>query len=187
MKNIIYLLILAAVLLACKSESPEGGEQEVLTLSELQRRVKQMEDSLNLMSKGDKRVPDILKIELINRHLEIANLYPESEAASESLDRIHMVYSGLGVYDKSAAYADTLLQRFPNYKDKLLMYESQGANYDIFIQPRDSAKVRYYYELLLKEDSTMSEEKRQGLVQRLKYNHLNFEDYLSQVISQEAI
>lgn len=186
MKKIVYLLSAALVLVACKSED-NSENADAPSLKDLLAAVQEMEDSLNEMSDADQRVPDIKKIELINRHLEVVHHHPKSDEAANSLDKVHMLYSGLGSYEKSAAYADTLLMRFPDYKDKLMLYESQGANYDIFIQPRDSMKVRYYYELLLEEDESMSAEKRKGLERRLQYNHLSFDEYLSKAVMEEAV
>ena len=51
-----------------------------------------------------------------------------------------------------------------------------ASTYDVLIEPRDTSKVRYYYSLLLKVKN-LSKEKRDGIVNRLKYIDLDFFSY----------
>jgi hypothetical protein len=75
------------------------------------------------------------------------------------------------------AYGDTLLSKFPTYKNRDFLLESMASSYDVIIEPRDTAKVRKYYNLLLKE-SNLSPENRQDIGIRLKHLELDFFEYI---------
>lgn len=154
---------------------------------ELKKAITEMEDSLKSLQANDKPIDNLHKLELVNRLVAFYQNYPKDAFAPQCLDKVHMIYSGMGVYERSSAYADTLLDGYPNYPNRAMILESQGSNYDIFIVPRDSAKVRYYYELLLEENPKMDTEKRNGLIDRLRFNHLSFDDYLNKRIGEMAI
>jgi hypothetical protein len=70
------------------------------------------------------------------------------------------------------------LKFFPNYKNRDFVLESLGSSYDIYIEPRDTSKVRYYYELLLKE-KTVKNDKKAEIRARLKYLHLDLFEYIN--------
>lgn len=187
-----YLLLIPflAFLVACGGGSEEGGKDEKPSKEELVDKIKKMEDSLKyLQANMDavKQVPNLTRIEFINRLLDYYHNYPEDDYAAECLDKVHMVYSGMNVHVRAVQYADTLLEKYPKYVNRALVLESQGSSYDIFMQPRDSAKVRYYYELLLKENPRMDNEKRMGIKERLKYNHLNFDQFVDMKMKSIAV
>jgi hypothetical protein len=187
-----YLLLIPflAFLVACGGGSEEGGKGEKPSKEELVDKIKKMEDSLKyLQANMDavKQVPNLTRIEFINRLLDYYHNYPEDDYAAECLDKVHMVYSGMNVHVRAVQYADTLLEKYPKYVNRALVLESQGSSYDIFMQPRDSAKVRYYYELLLKENPGMDKEKRMGIKERLKYNHLNFDQFVEMKMKSIAV
>ncbi|MBU2019295.1 MAG: hypothetical protein KJ941_06595, partial [Bacteroidetes bacterium] len=140
--------------------------------------------SLQLKQKNGKEVVSLDRIELINRCLAIYRNYPDDQMAPAAIDKVHMIYSGIGAYTESAAYADTILENYPKYANRALVLESQASNYDIFVQPRDSSKVRLYYSILLKENPKMNKEKRDGIQERLKMNHLDFDAYLNTQIEK---
>jgi hypothetical protein len=88
-----------------------------------------------------------------------------------------MKFSELNAHEKALEYGDTLLQVFPNYKNKDFILESMASTYDVLIEPRDTIKIRYYYSLLLKEKN-LPKEKREDIVNRLKYIDLDFFSYI---------
>lgn len=105
--------------------------------------------------------------------------YPEDSAyAATCLDKIHMAYSAMGDYEKSAMYGDTLLNYYKNYINRPMILESQANNYDFFIKPRDTAKVRYYNELLLEENPDLPDEKCVAIQDRLDNLHLTLEELI---------
>jgi hypothetical protein len=53
--------------------------------------------------------------------------------------------------------------------------ESLASTYDVLIEPRDAEKVKYYYELLLKEKIKAS--KRKDIENRLKHIDMDFFEY----------
>ena len=64
-----------------------------------------------------------------------------------------------------------------------MILESQASNFDIFYEPRDTSKIRYYYTLLLKENPTMNKDKKQGIEMRLKHLNLTFDEYIAALTS----
>lgn len=181
---------LIAILFACGGEEKASGNQDKPSKEDLIGDIKQMEDSLkNLQANMDvvKQVPNLTRIEFINRLLAYYQNYPEDDYAAECLDKVHMVYSSMGVHVKAVEYADTLIQKYPKYINRPLVLESQGSSYDIFLEPRDSAKVRYYYGMLLKENPKMDKEKRKGIEERLKYNHMTFDEFVEMKMKSLSI
>lgn len=179
--SFIIFVAVSAVLVACGGKSSGESATEKPTKEGLVNKIKEMEDSLrNLQANASqvKQVPNLTRIEYINRLLEFYHNFPEDPQASECLDKVHMVYSGMNVHIRAIQYADTLLTKYPDYVNRAMVLESVGSSYDIFMQPRDSAKVRFYYEKLLKENPKMDKEKIKGIQERLKYNHLNFDQYI---------
>jgi len=169
-----------------------GGEQkkeEVVKPSkeELRASIKVMEDSLKNLQANQLPVQNLHRMELINRLRLYYESYSKDNYSSVCLDNIHMIYSGMGVHELSIAYADTLLEKYPKYENRAMVLESQGSNYDVFISPRDSAMVRYYYSLLLKENPDLDKDKRQGIIDRLAQNNLTFDEYLNKKIKDMVI
>ena len=60
-----------------------------------------------------------------------------------------------------------------------MVLESLAGAYDVFVIPRQKAKVQYYYEMLLKENPKMDAEQRKQIEKRLKYIDLTFDEYVS--------
>lgn len=156
------------------------------TKEELVSKIKVMEDSLRGLQANlntIKQIPNLTHFELINRLLDYYHSYPKDGYAAECLDKVHMKYSGLGIHEKAVQFADTLLNNYPNYINRAMVLESQGSTYDIFIQPRDTQKIRYYYELLLKENPTMEKDKRDGIKDRLKHLDMTFDEFIEYKMS----
>jgi hypothetical protein len=88
-----------------------------------------------------------------------------------------MKFSELNAHEKSAAYGDTLLKLFPDYKNKEFLIESMASAYDAYILPRDTVKVKFYFSLLLK-DPKVDEDKKRDIRKRLAHLELSFDDYI---------
>ena len=177
--NRIFSIAILTITIVLTSCGDDKSKKDKPSLDELKASIKQWEDSLTKKQNAGVEVISLDRIELINRCLAIYRNYPESDLAPASLDKVHMIFSGLGAYDNSVAYADTLIKEYPKYINRALVLESQASNYDIFIQPRDSSKVRFYYNLLLKEYPKIAKDKVQGIKDRLKMNQLSFDDYIN--------
>lgn len=182
--TIVLVLALAA---ACTTETEETqtGQGEV-TKESLAESIAQMEDSLTRLQNVEPLTAQLTQIDYINRLLDYYRNFPEDkEMAALCLDKAHMVYSGIGAVQKSIDWADTLLIKYPEYKNRAMILESQASSYDALLDPRDSAKVREYYTLLLKEYPNLEKEKKEGIEQRLRYNHLNFDAYIDKVAAEQ--
>ena len=117
---------------------------------------------------------------------EAYELDPENAKAPVYLDRIHMWYTVKGEYANSLKWATTLLETFPKYENREMVLESCASMYDLHITPRDSVKVRAIYEQLINEYPLMDADKKSGIVNRLKYNNLSFEEYILKIVDQQA-
>jgi hypothetical protein len=185
----VLLVMLTVGLASCGGSEKSNSEGEKPSKEELLNKITQMEDSLKGLTsqlRDIKQIPNLTRMELINRLLDFYRYYPEDELAPECLDKVHMAYSGMGVYVRSVEFADTLLSKYPNYANRAMILESQGSSYDIFMEPRDSAKVRYYYELLLKENPKMDKDKREGIKERLRNNNLTFDQFIDKQLGTVA-
>lgn len=183
MKKSILLIVslcfgIGFFLQSCDSDSKGTGKP---TKEDLKARIKEMEDSLKGLQVNIaevKQIPNLTHFELINRLLDYYHNYPEDSYSAECLDKVHMKYSGMNIHERAVQYADTLLEKFPNYVNRALVLESQGSAYDIFIQPRDTAKVRKYYTLLLKENPKMGKDKAEGIRDRLEHLYMDFDKFI---------
>src|SRR5690606_37360019 len=113
--------------------------------------------------------------------------YPNNEKAAVCLDKVHMVYSGSGNFELASKWADTLLEKYPSYPNRALVLESQATTYDAIVEPRDSNKVRKYYEQLLKEFPQLDQEKREDIEKRLRNNSMTFDEYILLQMKDEAL
>lgn len=165
----ILLAFVAVFLLgAC-----ENGAQEAYDA------ILEKEDSISVASaklEPGEVLPKSSSLELINQLDQFVKDYPNDEHAPECLDKIHMAYSGLQDYKNAALYAERVLKEYPDYINRVMVLESQAGNYDMFITPRDTSKVRYYYNLLLKED--IPAEQRKEIKKRLDHLDLTLEQYI---------
>jgi hypothetical protein len=155
-----------------------GGPSKTDKKTELKTSIKQMEDSIMAIQKDPiqaAKMPSLTNIELINRLLAYYQAYPKDSFSADCLFKVHIKYSDLQAYENSVAYGDTLLQMFPNYANKDFLLESLASTYDVLIEPRDSEKVKFYYELLLKEKIKAT--KRKDIENRLKHIDMDFFEY----------
>ncbi len=172
-------LLLMGLMASCGGSEQAANEKP--SKEELKGRIKEMEDSLRGLQASlneIKQIPNLTHLELINRLADYYHNYPEDPYAAVCLDKIHMKYSGLNIHVKAIAYADTLLTKYPDYPNRAMVLESMGSAYDIFVQPRDTTKVRQYYSLLLKENPKMEEDKREGIKDRLNHLDMNFDQFI---------
>lgn len=175
MKNIFLVISICSVLASCSESSKEKSE---LTIQDYKDKIVAYEDSIVSFQKQQKNAPTYLKDSLIGSLLNFYKLFPRDKSAAKCLDKIQMFYSGEGKIQWSMAYADTLIQKFPKYENRALILESQAANYDMFVNPRDTNKVKYYFSMLLTENPSMDKEKRKGIELRLQNLGMTFEEFI---------
>ncbi|MBL1280446.1 MAG: hypothetical protein COA33_009250 [Fluviicola sp.] len=168
--SVIFTLL---ILTACGSS--DNG------LKDLKVKIEQKEEAIKELSKDlrpNQKIPVSEREELVDLLLGFYHSYPKNEFAPVSLDKLHMIYSATREYQKSADYGDTLLNNYPNYINRALILESMAVNYDLFIQPRDTSKVRKYNEILLKENPDFSPEKIEGIQFKLDNLGLTMEELI---------
>lgn len=171
MKN-FFFIGLVLLLISCKSDGDHEG---------LRTQIKELEDSISMLTanlRPGQQVNPSLDQDLVALLQDYYRQFPDDPYAPECLDKLHMKYSGMGDYKTCALYADTLIDNYPDYVNRAMILESQATNYDFYIQPRDTTKVRYYYELLLKENPDLPEEKREGIKDRLNHLDLTIEQLI---------
>ena len=169
---LLFVLSFTLLLESC------GGPSNADKKTELKSSIKQMEDSIMAIQKDPMqaaKMPSLTNIELINRLLAYYHAFPKDKYAADCLFKTHIKYSDLQAYELSVAYGDTLLQLFPNYENKDFLLESIASTYDVLIEPRDVEKVRFYYQILLKED--LKPVKRKDIENRLAHIDLDFFEY----------
>ncbi|MEY3099608.1 MAG: hypothetical protein RIS63_501, partial [Bacteroidota bacterium] len=157
MKIFPSLFFISILILAACQNSPEKQSKK----TELRDRITSYEDSLATLQKDPKKaaqITSLAQIELINRLNAYSRAFPKDTFSADCLFKTHMIYEQLRAPLEARAYADTLLERFPNYKNRSLLLESLASSYDMNM-PRDTTKVRYYFNLLLQEPTTTKEQK----------------------------
>ena len=184
--KVLFLFALLLLFSSCKNGTSEKEDAlkhrgAGVSRNELKASIKQMEDSITglLEDKNRKKlIPSLTYIELINRLKSYYQRFPNDPYSAECLFKIHIKYMDLNALENSVAYGDTLLANFPNFQNRDFLLESMGSAYDSGIEPRDTAMVRRYYTLLLKEP-TLAPETREGIIMRLKYIKMNFFEYVN--------
>ena len=159
---------------ACQSSSEKQSKKTAL-----RERITSYEDSLLELQKDPQtaaKITSLAQIELVNRLTAYSRAFPKDPYSASCLFKTHMIYEQLRAPLQARAYADTLLADFPNYKNRALIYESLASSYDIN-EPRDTAKVRYYFNLLLDEPG-LTTQKKKDIKKRLAHLELSFEEYI---------
>jgi len=171
-------LMLLSMMYSCKDSNATASEAKPLTKESLRASIQEMEDSLSnsSISKLSGAAFNLSQLELINRLTAYYRNYPDDPYSADCLFKVQMVYSGLNAHRKSIAYGDTLLKKFPSYKNKYLVIESNIAALDVFLEPRDTAMIRTYYTMLL-SDHEYPKTKKAEINRRLKFLYLSIFDY----------
>ena len=171
-------LMLLSMMYSCKDSNATASEAKPLTKESLRASIQEMEDSLSNSSnsKLSGAAFNLSQLELINRLTAYYRNYPDDPYSADCLFKVQMVYSGLNAHRKSIAYGDTLLKKFPSYKNKYLVIESNIAALDVFLEPRDTAMIRTYYTMLL-SDHVYPKTKKAEINRRLKFLYLSIFDY----------
>jgi hypothetical protein len=183
MKLLNSLVVLAVLLWgvnSCKNSTADTETAAPVSRESLKASIQAMEDSITTLStqKTTGAMLSLSQQELINRLTAYYRNYPEDPYSADCLFKVQMVYSGLNAHRKSIAYGDTLLKKFPSYKNKYLAIESNIAALDVFIEPRDTSEIHRYYNMLLNDNEYPSAKKLE-IRRRLKYLELSIFDYAS--------
>lgn len=173
-------LMLLSLMHSCKDSNATASETKPRSKESLRASIKEMEDSLSNSSNStlNGAAYNLSQLELINRLTAYYRNYPEDPYSADCLFKVQMVYSGLNAHRKSIAYGDTLLKKFPSYKNKDLVIESNIAALDVFLEPRDTSEIHRYYTMLLNDNDYPSAKKLE-IRRRLKHLELSIFDYAS--------
>ncbi len=179
--SVFFWVLLIVIISSCGGRTTKNEKPSVEDLKEI---ITQKEDSLSQFQKDSKKIPSDKQYDLISSLNDFYLAYPNDKYAPVCLDKIQMSYSGLGVYQKAIEYCDILIKKYPKYINRPMILESQASNFDIFYEPRDTSKVRFYYSLLLKENSKLDKDKKAGVEMRLKHLDLNFNEYIDYIMNE---
>jgi len=180
LNSLVVLSVLLWGVNSCKNSTADTETAAPVSRESLKASIQAMEDSVTTLStqKTTGAMLSLSQQELINRLTAYYRNYPEDPYSADCLFKVQMVYSGLNAHRKSIAYGDTLLKKFPSYKNKYLAIESNIAALDVFIEPRDTSEIHRYYNMLLNDNEYPSAKKLES-IRRLKYLGLSIFDYAS--------
>lgn len=171
-----HTVILSATLLLAACGQKGSAEKQAVTKEGLIAEVKALEDSLKstsydaMATTGSK-----VSINYADRCLAVYRNFPKSEEAPAYLDKAHIILSSASLHGSAVMFADTLIRKYPRYRNRPMVLQSLASSYDLFIVPRKKDKVKYYYELLLKENKGLSEEEKENIRFRLEHVDLTFD------------
>jgi len=165
-----------------------GGTGSPSTDEEVEKLMRTYEDSLNVVGTNPDKFTEVMATSdrYIDMLLRYAEEHPEAEKTPECLDKAHMLLTGTGKTEEAVKWAEVLIEKYPAYVNRPMVLESLASAYDYGVEPRDSVKVRNYYELLLKENPDMDAEKREGIERRLEMNSVPLDRYMELMILRNA-
>lgn len=176
MKYVFVSLIACTILMASCSSEGERSQEEIKTdISDKEAQLAKLSEKIKSMDELDSANTQLLDV-----LLEYYHTYPDDEYAANCLSKVHMVHSRSGEYNLAAAYADTLLQKYPKFVDRSQMIESQIQAYEMLIKPRNVEKIKKYLQLWLKENKNAPKEKIEDMQYHLKYVDMSLEDRMRQ-------
>lgn len=182
MKHAFFLLATLMFVVSCSNDQAVETEAPKRTLEDMKTELKHFEDSLKKNSAGgNMNFDQQTAVVYAEKCLAIKNSFPKSKEAPALMNKAHIIFSSVGLYQRSVVIADSLITMYPMYEKRAMVLESLASSYDIFIQPRRKEKVKYYYELLLEDNMKIPAEQRVMIEKRLQYVDLPFEEYIQKV------
>ncbi len=152
------------------------------TPSEMKAFLKTMDDSLTTEFKAamasNKMVSEIRVVRTIQAYTRFYLKYPKDKYAPFCMDKVQGLYMQINNLRQSVIVSDSLIEKYPEYENRFAILESQGSNYDVFEEIRDTAKVRKYFTLFLKENKGVDAEKRKDIMFRLSHLNLTFDELI---------
>jgi hypothetical protein len=173
---------LLTITAACSGNETKSGVSKEKLIEE----VSQFEDSLKLNTTAATS-GSAVSVQYAEKCLAVYRHYPKSEEAPAYLDKAHMILSGAGMFRLAAQYGDTLIRKYPDYKNRPMVLQSVASAYDMSIVPRRKDLVKKYYELLLKENKDLPAEERESIRYRLDHIDLTFEELIVQRRKDQAM
>lgn len=154
-----------------------SGKEAVQTKESMIEELQLFEDSLK---NNQLDTVKNITVKYAEKCLTIYRLFPKSEEAPTYLDKAHVIYSSAGLHSLAVLYADTLIRKYPAYKNRPMVLQSLANAYDLFLVPRKKELVQKYYSLLLKENPKLPAEERESIQYRLDHINLTFEELIEE-------
>lgn len=180
MKNILFLSMLSAALIfSCTSKETKKGN-DIPTQAYLKKEIKEMDDSLqilykNMMEISGYKFPNLALNEAIYTNLQFYHYYPKDTFSAKCLDKVQQLYLQKKAYQLSLDYTDTLLLKFPKYKERPNLLLNAGSTGEIL---QDTTIIRKYYTQLLSENPNLNAETKEMVEFRLKNLNLTFDQLI---------
>lgn len=185
MKNYFFLISLI-IISACSQNEQEKKEKvteknQKPSIEELKKQISNYEDTLFSLDKNH-MTQNLHYIEYFNRLIMFYESYPKDEYAQHCLFKLASRNTGHEPGDPKhldiqERYADTLLTKYPNFKDKKSLLESLISGLDFNKVYRDTSKMRFYYNEILKIKNLDKAYIKQAK-KRLKHLELNTFDFI---------
>lgn len=180
MNKITLFIVLSILIFACKSNENKDNTKEKATAKELKSEINKMNDSLkviyaDIMKDPSKEIPSLTIIATINSYLEFYRNYPQDPFAPECLDKVQQLYLQDKTYEMSLAYTDTLLKKYPHYKEKATLLLNAGSSCEM---TNERSRMKKYYTQLLKEFPKLDKETKEMVEFRLKHIDLSFDQLI---------
>ena len=175
-----FLLLLASC--GGNDANPDGRPSE----DEITAQIEQIDDSLKvyyaaIMNGETDNIPASSIQKAIDLHLLYYTYYPKGELAPDYLDKVQQLYLQEKSYAKSAEMCDTLIAKYPSYKNRNDVILSAASTYDYFLS--DKVHAKKYYEMLLKSKK-IDKETRQSVSFRLQHMDLSLDEMAALQIKQ---
>lgn len=171
-KNWLLWIGVGCILFSCGDRVPVTRDDFAQEVTEFEDSLKNVSIDLNQLSDQD------VGVKYAEKCLDFYHHFPKDKSAPKYLDKAHVIFASIGLHQRSVLLADTLIQNYPLYKNRPMVLESLASAYDVFILPRRKDKVKMYYEMLLKESKTLTNEQRADITYRLQHIDLTFEELI---------
>jgi tetratricopeptide (TPR) repeat protein len=179
--------MMATLVVSCGGEDEKGDKEngefystEIPDAEVLRVGIKQLEDSLMKIDNADTRLKNLVQQAYIEKLKLMYQAYPDDKQAPVSLSKVYKVYAGMGAHEMSVKYADSLIEKYPDFSECWMAFQSNALYYDIYAQPRDKEKARYYLEKLVNDYPNLDPEILDQSKSRLETIDIPFEDLIKQ-------
>lgn len=179
MRKIILIIVLGAFVYSCSNN--EKKLEKVVTPATLKSDIKAMDDSLSVQYELVKKnkvngIHPNYYINATQKYLAFYRKFPKDPYAPVCLDKVQQLYTQQKLYDLVLKFSDTLLMKYPDYKDNPTVLLNCGSIADGIIH--DKKKIQKYYGKLLKDYPNIDKETKEMLEFRLKHIDLTFDELI---------
>ena len=156
-----FLFVFLFVGCARENGTSKNVKVGLTNLSRVEKRIVVLEDSLHvyyekLMNNSADTLPFYTIHLLASNYKRAFQLGVKNEHSAIYLDKLQQLYLQEKKYALSLSWTDTLLTRFPLYKEKAALLLNAATTAEVYL--KDEKKMRYYYERLLLEHPKLKQE-----------------------------